>query len=142
METATVQARASYVRIPNYLFLEIAKQEGVGIEEKKAWTKLEASPGRNVYVPRTEMVSRVDISGFLMGGPGYVDLGNKSFGNVHVKLQFSGRTQEQVLGAFRAALIRGKQLGSRFEIPEQENEIPVLGEEPKAAKPERRARQH
>jgi hypothetical protein len=84
-------------------FEQIIEASGLAYEPQKGFIKVKGATGRQVYVASTKRVGRVDISGFLMEGPGIRDLGGESFGAVKQQLDFS-LTQDEILGHFARTL--------------------------------------
>lgn len=91
---------------PNRLLL-IAQESGLLREDKASWVKLytptSGPNGPSMYVPIAKRAARVDLSRFEMaeGTEGIKRLGGESFGQVHQQIEFSGRTEEQVLATFK-----------------------------------------
>jgi hypothetical protein len=92
-------------RVDRSKFEEIAGELGVRVEVQAAFLKLHGPPGRQVYVARAQMCSRVDLSGFTVNDEGVRTLDIlERFGQVHQQLRFEGRSEAQVLAAFRTVL--------------------------------------
>lgn len=72
----TAMARSKRPGLARSLFdaLIAARPEGIAVEEKAAWTKLQGPSGQRIYVARTEIVRQVDLSGFGRGFVGTLPL--------------------------------------------------------------------
>lgn len=82
--------RAEIKYIPFETFQDIIVKSGLQFEELAGFVKVSGQKGRKVYIPRTQRVGRVDISGFEYPGAGVVNLGDDSFGGVKQQLDFTG----------------------------------------------------
>ena len=85
--------------IPFETFQDIIVKSGLPFEELAGFVKVTGAKGRKVYIPRTQRVGRVDISGFEYPGEGVLDLGDDAFGGVKQQLDFTG-DPEQTLENF------------------------------------------
>src|SRR5262249_43252561 len=71
---------------------------------QSAFMKVSGAKGRNVYVPLTKTVGRVDISGFTVEMEGVRTLDeDEKFGAVLQQIDFS-RTEEEILSTFSELL--------------------------------------
>jgi len=82
--------RAEIKYIPFETFQDIIVKSGLQFEELAGFIKISGQKGRKVYIPRTQRVGRVDISGFEYPGSGVTNLGDDSFGGVKQQLDFTG----------------------------------------------------
>lgn len=97
-------------------FEEIVRGCGLPWQEQKGFVKIQASPGRCLYVARTKRVGRVDLAGFRFQDAGVRDLGGESFGAVEQQLDFS-RTEAEILATFEAATRHAMTLPARVREP-------------------------
>jgi hypothetical protein len=97
-----MKAEVNY--IPFETFQEIIIKSGLPFEELAGFVKVSGQKGRKIYIPRTQRVGRVDISGFEYPGRGVVALDDDDrWGSVTQQLDFSG-DQEETLENFVAVL--------------------------------------
>jgi hypothetical protein len=85
------------------LILAASAKHGFGVVPQKGFIQVAGPRGRRLYVASTKRVGRVDISGFVMEGPGYVKPHCGEFGNVKQQLDFS-LAEDAVLLNFEALL--------------------------------------
>lgn len=92
-------------------FEAIIQELGISVQVQKGFVKCKGAKGRNVYVPLTKTVGRVDISGFVYDIPGALTL-DPPVGAVYQQLDFS-LPEEDILEAFKAVLEHMKTLPDR-----------------------------
>ena len=91
-------------------FEAIILSSGLEVELKKGWVKVKGPQGRNVYVPLTKRIGRVDISGFEVEDDGVVTLTEQDMiGNVGQQLDMS-RSPTAILETFAKVLEHMKSL--------------------------------
>ena len=109
-------------------FAAIVSELGLPSKPQAGFVKVDLGNGRQVYVAITKRVGRVDLSCFSLEGPGFVQLGGESFGNVRCQVDFS-LPEAAILAAFRRCLEEGRKL-EQWVAPKR-----VQPGTPKAAKP-------
>jgi hypothetical protein len=88
-------------------FLAIVEELGLETQEQAGFIKVKGPEGHRLYVARTKKVGRVDISGFTCADsvPGVRVLDDDlKFGGVKEQIEFSGRTEDEILETFRGVL--------------------------------------
>src|SRR5271165_1078316 len=122
-------------------FLQFASDLGLPTKEQAGFVKIIGPKGRQVYVAKTKLVGRVDISGFEVRTiPGLEQsvtyLGGESFGGVKEQLNMQpDRTEESILEDFAKILghmttlpavekeKKGKKAASSPEVEKSEEEL-------------------
>lgn len=84
-------------------FETIITASGLDTEPQKGFIKVKGKTGRRVYVAVTKRVGRVDLSGFTMEGPGFIEPHCGPFGAVKQQLDMS-LPQDEVLANFARLL--------------------------------------
>lgn len=91
--------------IPQSDLEKLARELGLTVVEQKGFIKVAADSKHRVYIAKTKLVGRVDLSGFKTSGiPGVVDLGGESFGMVHQQIDFT-RPAPETLETFQNVLL-------------------------------------
>lgn len=101
----------------NVTYVDAAKFEAIiqklelSVQVQKGFVKCIGPKGRQVYVPLTKTVGRVDVSGFTYDIPGVITLA-EPVGAVMAQLDFS-LPEDEILAAFEATLEHMKTLEPR-----------------------------
>lgn len=108
--------------VANDKIMQVVRESGAQIEEKKGWTKVSFSPAHRVYVPHTKNVGRIDVSGFeVTDALIVVSLKGESFGNVKQQLNMT-LPEEQILANLKIVLESMKALPPAAKPPRKQPE--------------------
>lgn len=103
----------------------LTSKSGLQFEEKKGWLKVMGAKGRNIYVPQTKRVGRIDISGFE-AEPTLAKVPHCGvFGNVKQQLRMDG-DEAQILA--RLGLV----IDLMLSLPARVKEVTVRAKKPAA----------
>lgn len=117
-------------------FETIIKDSGLDYEPQKGFIKVKGKTGRQVYVASTKRVGRVDVSGFTMEGPGFIEPHCGPFGAVKQQLDHS-LPQEEILANFTRLLAVLKDLAPAEKV---KRSMAPKKDEPKGWSPETSAK--
>lgn len=96
-------------------FENMILESGLAYEVQKGFVKISGAKGRNVYVARTKLVGRVDLSGFEMEDSGVVPHSAGTFGAVSQEIDFS-LPESEILDTFARVLETLRTLPERLIV--------------------------